>query len=128
MKHEARDMKKGFRKLDVWQEAHEFVIIVYKNTAGFPREELFGLTSQIRRAVVSVTANIVEGYDDRSDKKFLQFLTIANGSLAEVEYYLLLAEELEYLSEEQYQCLEGKRAKVGAYLNKFTKAVKNRIN
>jgi len=118
----------GFRKLEVWQEAHEFVMMVYQNTVGFPKGEIYGLTLQIRRAVVSVAANIVEGYAYRSDRKFLQYLIVANGSLSEVEYYLYLSKELGYLNENQYLLLEEKRAKVGAYLNKFAKAVRNRIN
>jgi len=118
----------GFRKLEVWQEAHEFVMMVYQNTVGFPKGEIYGLTLQIRRAVVSVAANIVEGYAYRSDRKFLQYLIVANGSLSEVEYYLYLSKELGYLNENQYLLLEEKRAKVGAYLNKFAKAVRKKIN
>jgi four helix bundle protein len=90
-------VEKGFRKLRVWQEAHEFVRKVYKASEGFPKEELFCLTSQIRRAAISIPANIVEGYAYRSNRKLLQCLRIANGSLAEVEYYLELALDLKFL-------------------------------
>ena len=79
---------KGYKRLKVWQESHELVLKVYKVTKKFPREEFFGLTSQMRRAVVSVAANIVEGQVRNTSKSFLQFLNIANGSLVEVEYYL----------------------------------------
>ena len=119
---------KGFKRLRVWEEAHEFTMMVYKTTVNFPREEKFGLTSQIRRAAFSVPANIVEGYAYHSQKKFLQFLGIANGSLAEVEYYLLLAKDLDFLPEKEYKDLEEKRAKIGAYLNKFKKAVRKQIS
>lgn len=108
----------------VWQEAHGFVKMIYKVTEKFPKEELFSLTSQIRRAAISIPANIVEGYAYRSDKKLLQHLSIANGSLAEVEYYLMLAEDLGFLSQEEVLKLEDQRRKVGAYLTKFIKAIK----
>ncbi|MGB9591790.1 MAG: four helix bundle protein [Candidatus Kryptoniota bacterium] len=117
--------EKGFRRLNIWQESHEFAIMVYKATEKFPKEEKFGLTSQIRRAAFSVPANIVEGYAYGSNKKFLQFLDIATGSLAETEYYLLLAKDLNFLEKREYGALEEKRAKVGAYLNKFKQAVRN---
>lgn len=117
--------EKGFRKLRVWQEAHEFVKMIYKATEKFPKEELFGLTSQIRRAVISIPANIVEGYAYRSNKKLLQYLNISSGSLAEVEYYLELAKDLGFFNEREYQELEDQRRKVGAYLTKFIKAIKN---
>lgn len=120
--------EKGFRRLNVWQEAHKFAIMVYKMTNKFPKEEKFGLTSQIRRAAFSVAANIVEGYAYHSNKKFLQFLDIASGSLAETEYYLLLVRDLNFLKEKEYKILEEKRNKVGAYLNKFRQAVREQIS
>jgi four helix bundle protein len=118
---------KGFKKLQVWQEAHNLTLMIYKATVNFPKEEKFGLTVQLRRASFSVGANIVEGYAYYSNRRFLQFLDIARGSLAEVEYFLLLARDLKFLSEKQYKTLEEQRIKVGAYLNKFRKAVKNQI-
>lgn len=121
-------MGEGFKKLRVWQEAHEFTKMIYQKTANFPKEEMYGLTSQLRRAVVSVPANIVEGYAYRSNKKFLQFLDISHGSLAEVEYYLLLAQDLDFLSSKDYEILEEKRNKVGAYLTKFSQAVRNQLS
>jgi len=117
-------METGFRKLRVWQEAHEFVKMMYKVTKKFPREELFCLTLQIRRAAISIPANIAEGYAYRSDKKLLQHLGIADGSLAEIEYYLELARDLGFLNNHQHQELEDQRRKVGAYLRKFIKAIK----
>ena len=89
--------KKGYRQLDVFNEAHELVLLVYGITRSFPREELFGLISQLRRAVVSVAANIVEGQGRKTKKDFLRFLYMSNGSLIEVEYYLELALDLGYL-------------------------------
>lgn len=78
---------KGFRKLLVWQKAHQLVLQVYKQTEKFPKNETFGLTSQLRRAIISVPANIAEGYAAGSKGQFGRYLNIAQGSLAEVEYY-----------------------------------------
>lgn len=109
----------GYRRLVVWKEAHELVLMIYKTTKTFPREELFGLISQIRRAAVSVAANIVEGQARSSRKEFIQFLHIANGSLVEVEYYLKLAKDLGYVSDDDYISLDAKRRYVGILLHKF---------
>ncbi len=117
----------GFRKLQVWQEAHELTKMIYQNSDDFPPEEKFGLTSQLRRAAYSVPANIVEGYAYESNRKFLQFLRIASGSLAETEYFLLLASDLDLLDENEYKELEKKRNKVGAFLNRFRQSVKKQI-
>jgi len=86
--------EKGFRKLLVWQKAHQWVLLVYKLTENFPKHELFGLTSQMRRAAVSVAANMAEGYAAGGKGQFGRYLDIAQGSLAEVEYYLVLATDL----------------------------------
>jgi four helix bundle protein len=107
---------KGYQKLIVWQESHKFLLHIYHVTKSFPRDELFGLVSQIRRAAVSVAANIVEGQTRSSRNSFIQFLFIANGSLAEVEYYLELARDLCYITEQQYEKLEEKRKTVGGLL------------
>ena len=112
-------MLRGYQKLQVWKEAHELALLIYKATRTFPRDELFGLTSQIRRAAVSIAANIVEGQARSSKKEFLQFLFIANGSLVEVEYYIQLAKELGYISEEQEISVEKKRVIVGKLLHGF---------
>ncbi|OGY26946.1 MAG: four helix bundle protein [Candidatus Woykebacteria bacterium RBG_16_43_9] len=112
---------KGYKKLRVWEEAHKLVLLVYKETKGFPREELFGLTSQLRRAVISVPANIVEGQVKNSRRSFIQFLNIANGSLVEVEYYLELAKELNFLTEKQFKKLDEQRIVVGGLLNGLIK-------
>lgn len=117
--------QKGFRKLRVWQEAHKFVLMIYKATERFPKDEFFCLTLQIRRAVISIPANIVEGYAYRSNKKLLQYLNIANGSLAEIEYYLELSLDLKYFDQKTYLDLEGQRQKIGAYLMKFIKVIKD---
>lgn len=87
---------KSFKELIVWQKAHQFVLTVYKMTKKFPREELFGLTSQFRRAAVSIPANIAEGYRKRGKLDKVKYLNIAEGSLEECKYYLILTKDLEY--------------------------------
>ncbi len=87
---------KTFRDLIVWQRAHQFVLSIYKTTESFPKHELYGLVSQIRRASVSIAANIAEGFRKRSAKDKARFLNIAQGSLEEVRYYLILTEDLKY--------------------------------
>jgi four helix bundle protein len=85
---------KDFRQLQVWQRAHTFVLELYRETNSFPREELYGLTSQVRRASVSIPSNIAEGCGRRGDAKFARFCQIAMGSASEAEYQLLLARDL----------------------------------
>ena len=115
---------KGFRRLEVVKEAHVLVKMIYEATKSFPRDELFGLTSQLRRAVVSVPTNIIEGQVRVSRKVFLNFLNIANGSLVEVEYLLGLSMDLEYLKKEDYEKIEDQRRKVAVYLTRFIHSVR----
>jgi len=118
---------KGFRRLEVVKEAHILVKMIYEVTKGFPRDELFGLTSQLRRAVVSTPTNIIEGQARASPKEFLNFLNIANGSLVEVEYLAGLALDLGYLKRDDYEKIENQRRKVAVYLTRFIRSVrKNR--
>jgi four helix bundle protein len=88
-----------FTELKVWERSHKLVLTIYRLTAHFPQAEVFGLTSQLRRACVSVPANIAEGAKRRSQKDFAHFLNIAEGSLSEVEYLLGLSRDLGYMSE-----------------------------
>ena len=87
---------RGFRELIVWQKAHQFVLEIYRFTRAFPSDEKFGLTSQIRRVAVSVPANIAEGFPKRGTSDKTRFFNIAQGSLEEVHYYLILANDLGY--------------------------------
>jgi four helix bundle protein len=117
---EGRGPAKTFEDLLVWCKAHEFVLGIYDVTASFPKSELFGLTSQMRRAAVSVPANIAEGFKKRGKQDKARFLNIAQGSLEECRYYLILARDLRYaettdLSEslsEVSRLLEGYRAAI----------------
>jgi four helix bundle protein len=93
----------------VWQRAYELTLEVYRFTKTFPKGETYGLISQVQRAVVSIPANIAEGYERNHRKEYLQFLYIAKGSLGEVETYLLLARDLGYLNETDYASIDENR-------------------
>ncbi|MGH7753821.1 MAG: four helix bundle protein [Gemmatimonadales bacterium] len=98
-----------YQRLTAWRAAHELVIEAYRATANFPKTELYGLTSQLRRASFSIAANIAEGVAKRGGGEFGRFLDIAIGSLSEVSYVTLLASELGYLDRDAARNLEGKR-------------------
>ncbi|HKI52695.1 MAG TPA: four helix bundle protein [Anaerolineales bacterium] len=115
--------EKGFRKLIVWQRAHQLVLQIYKFTEEFPKHEMFGLISQLRRAMVSVPANIAEGYAAGGKGQFGRYLDIAQGSLAEVEYYLILAQELSYITQTQYEQAETLRAETGFLLHRLIESL-----
>jgi four helix bundle protein len=91
-----RDPAKSFEDLIVWQKAHKLVISIYQFSENFPKKEVYGLTSQLRRAAVSIAANIAEGFKKRSQRDKVRFLNIAQGSLEEIRYYLILAKDLDY--------------------------------
>ncbi len=93
-------MIKNYRELIVWQKAMEMVENIYTLTQSLPKDELFSITNQIRRAAISVPSNIAEGYGRQSKKEYLQFLSIANGSVCEIETQLLLCVRIGYLTEE----------------------------
>ena len=113
-----------YHKLLVWERSLEFVKLVYKLTKLFPKDELCGLTSQLRRSSVSVMANIVEGRGKPTDKDFLKFLYISKGSLNECQCYFELTKELEIINREQFDFIENKRGEVGYLLYKFMNTLK----
>ena len=90
-----------FEDLEVWKKAHKLVLAIYKFTRDFPKEEKFGLVSQMRRAAVSIPANLAEGFKKRTSKDKSNFYNIAQGSLEELRYYLILAKDLGYLGDNQ---------------------------
>ena len=96
---------KDFRQLKVWEKAHQLALAVYKVTKGFPKEELYGLTSQIRRSNMSIPTNIAEGCGRNTDAEFARFLQISMGSASETEYQLILARDLEFLTKEAHEKL-----------------------
>lgn len=97
---------RDFKDLKVWQKAHPVALAVYRITATFPKHELFGLTSQIRRCAGSIGANLAEGCGRQTDGELSRFVQISMGSASELEYHLLLARDLNYLTEEQYATLQ----------------------
>lgn len=113
---------KSFEDLVVWQRAHAFTLAVYEATQKFPREEIYGLTSQFRRAAVSVPANIAEGFEKRGKADKAKFMNTAQGSLAECRYYLILSRDLDYLKPDQLFMLE---AEVRDLLDKYHAAIAN---
>ena len=115
---------KDFRKQKVWQKAHDLALEVYRVTEAFPKKELFGLTSQIRRAGVSIPANIAEGFGRDTDADFARFLQIAIGSASELEYHLLLAHDLGFVSDPDYERLNNQTTEVKQMLTAFIKKLK----
>ena len=113
-----------FRDLIVWQKAHRFVLDSYKISKTFPREEIYGLTSQFRRAAVSIAANIAEGFKKRGQQDNARFLNIAHGSLEECRYYLILISDLGYGDTiHQNEQLE----EVSRFLTSYTNAVLSKL-
>ena len=119
----AKASQNGYRNLVVWQKADKLAFEVYLATKSFPKEEIFGLTSQMRRSAVSVPANIVEGYARLSRKEKSHFYYIAHGSLTELEYYIDFSYKLNYMSENQYKGLVNTRDEVGRLLNGLIKSI-----
>lgn len=103
---------KDFRELKVWRKAHDLTLAVYEATAAFPREELYGLTSQLRRASSSIAANLAEGSGRNGNAELARFCSIAMGSASELEYRLLLARDLKLIDPDQYEELEQKTIEV----------------
>ena len=96
---------KQFTDLHAWQEAHKLVLLVYRVTRGFPKEEIFGLVNQMRRAVISVTSNIAEGFGRQTMKEKIQFYYLAQGSLTELKNQLRAAKDIGYLAEADYETI-----------------------
>jgi len=115
---------KDFRDIKVWQKGHELTLRVYMETRHFPKEELYGLVSQIRRASVSIPANIAEGCGRGTDSELRQFLQIAMGSASELEYHLLLARDLGYLETARYDPLNDQVTEVKRMLASFIQKLK----
>ena len=114
---------KDFRDLQVWHKAHLLALDSYKVTNGFPKQEMFGLTSQIRRAAVSIAANIAEGCGKRGNGEFQRFLNIATGSASELEYHFLLSRDLEFFDESVYKRLNVAVVEVKRMLSALVRKV-----
>src|SRR5438552_8207774 len=111
-----RTVMRPHEKLDVWRKSIDFVVALYKATEAFPKDEKFGLTSQLRRAAVSIPANIAEGAARKSNKEFAHFLSNSQGSASEVETELLIARRLNYLQEASYRPLRSSLDEIGRML------------
>ena len=110
---------KSFEELTIWQEARKFTNRIYSLTKRFPKEELYGLTSQIRRASVSIMSNIAEGFNRRSKKEFISFLIISRASAFEVQNDLYIALDLNYINEEDFQVNYNHTKKIAMSINKL---------
>jgi four helix bundle protein len=117
-----------WEKLDVWKLGDELAYQVYLTTCSFPKEEIYGLTSQLRRAALSVPTNIVEGYSRKGDKELARFLNISLGSMAEAKYLIYFSHRLEYLKDEEYDNLKNGYIKLGKSLWRFYEKVSGRID
>ena len=117
-------MIKTFRDIKVWQKAHELVIKIYKITIKFPVEEKYSLVNQMRRAAISVASNIVEGFKRKSVKDRIHFYNIADGSLEELKYQLLVSHDLKYITEEIYQETINLAEEVSRMFNSWIKTQK----
>ncbi len=115
---------KDFRKQKVWEKSHRLTLDIYRVTKDFPREELYGLTTQIRRSCASIPANIAEGCGRKGDAEFARFLQIALGSASELEYHLLLARDLGILKDIDHERLSRETTEVKQMLTSFIKKLK----
>lgn len=116
-----------WKELEVWEKSHKLVKEVYKITAKFPDEELYGLTSQIKRASVSVPTNLVEGFSRNTTKEYIQFLFNSRGSLEEVRYLLFLSQDLGHITKGVYDTLEKQCEEISKMLNALISSLKRKI-
>jgi four helix bundle protein len=112
---------RDFKKYNVWGQGHDITLNIYRKTKNFPKSEEFGIKSQMRRASYSIPSNIAEGCGRESDAEFKRFLIISQGSASELEYFLILARDLEYLNESDYEHLDDK-------VNKVKRSINNLVN
>ena len=119
---------KSYRDLEVWNKAIDLVVECYQITKEFPRSEVYGLTSQLRRAAVSIPANIAEGRERQHTKEFLQHLSIAYGSLAELETHLQIAQRLNYLDIAHVDQVFEKTAEIGRMINGLRRSLQNKAD
>ncbi len=121
-------MIEDYRELDLWNKAHAVVLDVYRLTNPFPRNEQFGITSQLRRAAYSIPSNIAEGFKRHSTRELIQFLGIAHGSLEELRYFILLSRDLRYLSPIDVQKFEQDLKAVAQMIAALLKSLRARLN
>jgi len=115
---------KSFTDLIAWQKAHTFVLSIYKITVNFPKEEIYGLTSQIKRSALSISANIAEGFSRRTNKDKIQFYHVALGSLTEVQNYLVVAKDIKVINNESFQDLAQYTIEISKLVNGLIRSIK----
>lgn len=112
--------------LNLWKEAHQLVLAVYKTVENYPKSEIFALSSQMKRCAISVPANIVEGYKKQTKAHQIHFYNISDTSLEELKYYFLLSKDLKYIAEDEYKILINKGEDVGRMIAGYTKHIKTK--
>ena len=131
MNYEKENTKKNihsFTDLNTWKEGHKLVVLIYQSSREFPKEEQFGLTNQIRRAAVSITSNIAEGFSRHSFKEKVQFYSIALGSLTEAQNQLMIGRDIGYLSKDAYEKLAAQTIIVSKLCNGLIKKSRSILN
>jgi four helix bundle protein len=119
---------KTHKDLDVWKHSINLVVDIYKATCSFPKEEIYGITSQMRRAAVSITSNISEGAGRKTPREFLRFLQISSGSLSELETQVIIAKQLNFIKEPEYSKVVGQINSIRAQLTGLERAIQRKIN
>ena len=119
---------RNYKDLVVWEKAHRLTLVVYKSTRAFPKEEKFGLTSQMRRASASIAANLAEGCGRRSDGEMGRFIQIAMGSGAELSYHLLLARDLGLLEKTMFDGMDSDLSEIMRMMSSLSQSVKIRLS
>ena len=115
---------KTFKDLNTWKEGHKLVLLVYRVTKTFPKEEKYGLTDQMRRCAVSITSNVAEGFSRQGKKEKIQFYYTAKGSLTELLNQLIISRDVNYISDDQFRALENQLDTVGKLLTGLIKSMK----
>ncbi len=114
----------SFKELIVWQEAHKLVLMIYEITKKFPKDEIFGLSSQIKRAAISITSNIAEGFIRSGKKEKMQFNLYSKGSLIEVENQIITAKDVGYISQDEFNKIDSQITRVHKLLNAYINGIK----
>ena len=117
---------RSFTDLTAWKRGHELVLMVYRNTDSFPQKERFSLTDQMRRAAVSITSNIAEGFSRQSQKEKVQFYSMAKASLTELQNQLLIARDIGYLAKEDFTSLANQSVQISKLLSGLIRAIRSR--
>jgi len=122
---ENKNKIKSFTDLNSWKESHNLVLMIYKTTKSFPRDELFALTSQMRRAAVSITSNIAEGFSRQSYKEKIQFYSMSLGSLTEIQNQLLIARDIKYITNAVFSQIAEQTIVASKLLNGLIKSIRS---